>query len=1057
MKRRLLLPLLLLVALLGICSGAQAREGEFLKFSSTGTNSDGTPSTAAGGRPYELTQEFRLNQAVNPESKQLLPTESLKNVNVELPPGAVGNPETLPHCLERELETAVGCPISSQVGIATTELQLVFRSTVVSPIYNMKAPPGMPVQFAFVVVAPRVHVDFHVRTGNDYGLTATIHNISATAPVWLNKFALWGVPADSSHDGERGEGCLYSEELCPSPEPRLPLLSNPTSCEGPTYTGLSITTWQLPNTPLVAPLGGAPAMTDCNQVDFSPTVAVKPTTNLADSPTGLEFHLNLPQNEDPDGTAEALMRETKVSLPSDLTLNSAAANGLGACSPEQIGYLGLRGERQILRYPRPGTASFTVSREGETTAPISSIADASEVTALLETLPGLAGNIKVEGGAGGWVVVFNGDLAGKDVPELSGEITDNRTETVALTATGGTYNLESGGSITGSEFEASFEKGSTFLSAVNPTRNPKVGEAIEGPGIPPGTVISIAFGTVMILNQGTTEKLENAKLHTAVPYTTTAVELEESLQAMPSIGPNNATVTDLGTVGSTHSFQILFSRQLAGATPTITSSSNLTGPGAGVTVSVDPPTPDHALGVETESEIRTGAPQFTEAPADLPRRLEDRDREDRHAALDHPLLGSIYLATPNRNPFGSLARDLHRRRRPPDRHRPEAAGPDRSRPEDRPADRRPSAKTRSCPSKTCSSNSSRAPTAPLKTGIACGTYRRQQRRDPMDRAGRRRRCTRRTPSRSTRGAGGGPCSKDEASAPNRPSFEAGTFEPTGGRLLALHPEGLRREDGTQQLTGIDTTLPKGLLARLAGVPYCSDAALAARRRQDAASQELADPSCPAASKVGNVTVAAGAGPTPFCVDGSAYLAGPYKGAPLSLAVDHPGGRRALRPRQRRRPQRALHRPGDAPASTRSRTRSRRSSKGSRSTSARSWSTSTAISSPATRPAATRSSVTGTLDHPARPERPGLQQLPGRRLRQARLQAEARAQPQGRHQAPRPPGPEGGADRARRRRRTSPASRSPCRNPSSSTTPTSKRSAPGSSSPPTQCPAGSVYG
>ncbi len=642
--RRLILPMLV-VALLGICSGAQAREGEFLHFTSIGTNQDGTPSTAAGGRPYELTQDFRLNQSVNPESKSLLPTESLKDVIVDLPPGSVGNPEALPHCLERELETAVGCPPNSQVGMATTELQLVFRSTVVSPIYNMKPPPGMPVQFAFVVVAPRVHVDFHVRTGNDYGVTATIHNISDTAPVWLNKFALWGVPADSSHDAARGG---------PSSEPRLPLLSNPTSCEGPINTGLAINTWQFPHTPLVAPPGEAPAMTDCNQVDFSPTLEVKPTTNLADSPTGLEFHLNLPQNEDPDGTAEALLREAKVSLPSDLTINSAAANGLGACTPEQIGYLGLRGEHQILRYPRPGTASFTVSRGGETTAPVSSIADVAEVTAALETLPGLAGNISVEGGNGGWIVVFNGDLAGKDVPELTGEITDNRSETLEVTGTGGAYNLQTGGSSTAAEFEASFELGSTFLQAVNPTRNPKPGEAVEGPGIAPGTVISIAFGNIMILNQGTIEKRDNVQLNTALPYTTTAAELEEGLQAMPSIGPNNVTVTDMGTVGSTHSFQLLFSRQLAGASPTFTSSSALTGPGAGVAIAVDPQTPGHPLEVSTETGIRTGAPQFTEAAATCPDASKIGTVRIDTPTLDHPLIGSIYLASQKQNPFGSL-------------------------------------------------------------------------------------------------------------------------------------------------------------------------------------------------------------------------------------------------------------------------------------------------------------------------------------------------------------------------------------------------------------------
>src|SRR5262249_36386864 len=52
--------------------------------------------------------------------------------------------------------------------------------------------------------------------------------------------------------------------------------------------------------------------------------------------------------------------------------------------------------------------------------------------------------------------------------------------------------------------------------------------------------------------------------------------------------------------------------------------------------------------------------------------------------------------------------------------------------------------------------------------------------------------------------------------------------------------------------------------------------------------QLASPSCPAASKVGSVAVAAGAGQSPFWAKtGSAYLAGPYKGAPLSLAIVTP--------------------------------------------------------------------------------------------------------------------------------------------------------------------------
>ena len=101
----------------------------------------------------------------------------------------------------------------------------------------------------------------------------------------------------------------------PSPEPRVPLLSNPTYCGGGGLdTEMVATTWQHPDVGVPA-AAEAPAMTDCNQVDFSPTIEAKPTTNLADSPSGLEFHLHLPQNEDPDGIAEAHLREAKVVLP----------------------------------------------------------------------------------------------------------------------------------------------------------------------------------------------------------------------------------------------------------------------------------------------------------------------------------------------------------------------------------------------------------------------------------------------------------------------------------------------------------------------------------------------------------------------------------------------------------------------------------------------------------------------------------------------------------------------------------------------------------------------
>jgi hypothetical protein len=135
-------------------------------------------------------------------------------------------------------------------------------------------------------------------------------------------------------------------------------------------------------------------------------------------------------------------------------------------------------------------------------------------------------------------------------------------------------------------------------------------------------------------------------------------------------------------------------------------------------------------------------------------------------------------------------------------------------------------------------------------------------------------------------AGAGTCPGSEATAPNAPSFAAGTVSPQAGSYsnFVLH---LARADGTQHLTAIDTTLPEGLTGKLAGIPYCSEASIALARSLEVPNQgavEQRSPSCPASSEVGTVTVGAGAGSQPYYVTGHAYLAGPYKGAPLSLVV-----------------------------------------------------------------------------------------------------------------------------------------------------------------------------
>ncbi len=135
------------------------------------------------------------------------------------------------------------------------------------------------------------------------------------------------------------------------------------------------------------------------------------------------------------------------------------------------------------------------------------------------------------------------------------------------------------------------------------------------------------------------------------------------------------------------------------------------------------------------------------------------------------------------------------------------------------------------------------------------------------------------------GANGGGCISSEGQAPNAPKFEAGTSNPLAGAYTPFVLK-VSREDGSQRLERLNLSLPPGLTGKLAGIPYCSNAQIAAAGGRSGA-ETLASSSCPSASEIGKVTVGAGPGTKPYHVHGRVYLAGPYEGAPLSLAIVTP--------------------------------------------------------------------------------------------------------------------------------------------------------------------------
>jgi hypothetical protein len=811
-------------------AGAQARDFEVPTFVAPGRNADQSPATTAGAHPFELESYFAVNRAASaeelPGGGHEAPSANIKDLSFNLPAGMAVNAATFPQC-SQEVFNGGNCSAATQVGVAKVSLA-DGQGTTTTPIFNLAPPPGLPAQFAYRVLLSAVRINLAVRSGADYGFSANLSGLSEAFGLLTSSIELWGVPGDPGHDPLRYTGAgVPAPGPYPEPAPFRSLLSNPTSCDGPLVTTMEADTWQAPAQITSAADFEAPQMVGCSQLDFEPKIEAKPTTNLADSPSGLALALAMAQNKNSEVGAAAQLRQAKIALPAGLTVNPSLANGLGACSPGQIGYQGPASERQLLRYDLPPvvfSGSFTVSYGGASTAPIAATADRAEVAAAIESLPGLAANITLSGAQGGWMVNFSGALAGTNVAPLSGTVTENPAQSVAVTGEGGGFKL-------------------SFAGA----------ETVE------------------------------------LPFNAKAQAIQEALRALPQVGlgnlfPGNVFVTQSGEKGLTRTYQVTFAEDLAGPQPTLSATSTLTGAGAGVTVAPLPPPPARSLSVATVGGVAPGTPQFSPAPASCPDASKiGTARIDAAGVSSHPLEGIVYLATPHQNPFNSLLAFYISVNDPQSGTVIKLPGLI----EANPATGQLTATISEFPQlplEDLQLEFLKGSAAPFKTGIACGNYTVNSDMTPWS-APEGAIAHPKDSFAIEKGAGAGACVKDEATAPNAPKLEAGTFEPSGGAYSPFSLK-LTRGDGTQQLSGLETTLPKGLVAKLAGIPYCADSALAAAAAKSGA-QELGAPSCPAASRVGAVNVSAGAGPAPYYLEGNAYLAGPYKGAPLSLATITP--------------------------------------------------------------------------------------------------------------------------------------------------------------------------
>jgi hypothetical protein len=328
------------------------------KFEYAATNEVGSPDTQAGSHPYEMTTTFELNH--HEAEGRLVPDGDPRNVEVDLPPGEIANPNaTTTKCAESELERNL-CPNSSAVGTVAVRFNLVGPLEAREPVFNVVPPPGTPGELGFNLAGLGivVHIAGNLDASDGYRLSAKIADISQTTMLYGATLTLWGAPSDPRHDEQRGE-CLgeneraEEEELqtgepkgrstCPSPITATPFLTLPSSCPGtpPTAT-MRAASWQEPGiwTALRESSPAAPAISGCNRLPFSPELTVTPDSEAAETPSGLSVDLKFPREETLSGLAEADLKDAVVTLPAGMALSLPAVDGRAACTPEEIGLSG---------------------------------------------------------------------------------------------------------------------------------------------------------------------------------------------------------------------------------------------------------------------------------------------------------------------------------------------------------------------------------------------------------------------------------------------------------------------------------------------------------------------------------------------------------------------------------------------------------------------------------------------------------------------------------------------------------------------------------------------
>jgi hypothetical protein len=333
--------LMAVVIMLALASAVKASFG-FEDVNLTYTEADESPTTLAGAHPFAMTTTIDFNTHVDPEKGPVLDAFA-KTLIADLPPGFVANPEAVPACSNEDFVKAgesaeFQCPDEAAIGVVEAREPGAVGGDKAT-VYNLEPSFGEPVKFGFHVVGVTVTGSGGIRDeGGQSHAFATVQNLSQAEEIAGSRLVLWGTPAASAHDEERGR-CLGEPKPggCPVDLDEVPLITMPRSCTGPLQSVFQVDSWAEPGV-FVQATSEVPAMEDCEGVGFEPTPQVQPSTAAAESAAGIDFDLDLDESGllDPDERADSDLKAVRVTLPEGVMANPSAGEGLLACTPAQF-------------------------------------------------------------------------------------------------------------------------------------------------------------------------------------------------------------------------------------------------------------------------------------------------------------------------------------------------------------------------------------------------------------------------------------------------------------------------------------------------------------------------------------------------------------------------------------------------------------------------------------------------------------------------------------------------------------------------------------------------